>query len=204
MPSSPSPIPCLSSFSLFPSFLIKPSLVLFAFLCYPYNLHFPACVWKEKIVTSTDYIGASVICKLHLQMCLWSWSGGKMKAFAKFPSKEIWKLNGMAGGGRWATQAQWRMSPPYLGERAQTSHLQLCNFSRVAREQAGKTCLVCDNRPCTALLRDYHVCWENKGLHSSVWVRFWYFETSQLTLLAEDIMLPYVIYMKRWSSENMH
>ena len=87
---------------------------------YSYNLHFSACV-KRKIVTSTDYIGAYIIWQLYLQIYLWSWRG-KMNASAKFLAEEIWKINGVAGGGSWAVQAHWRMLHPYLEERAQPSH----------------------------------------------------------------------------------
>lgn len=114
------PLPPASSF--LSVFLLSPPETLLGpvwLFMYPYSLHFSACV-KRKI-TSTDYIGAYIIWQLYLKIYLWSWRG-KMKASAKFLAEEIWKINGVAGGGSWAIQAHWRMLHPYLEERAQPSH----------------------------------------------------------------------------------
>lgn len=116
-----SSLSCLLS-SFLSVFLLSPPETLLGpvwLFMYPYSLHFSACV-KRKI-TSTDYVGAYIIWQLYLKIYLWSWRG-KMKASAKFLAEEIWKINGVAGGGSWAIQAHWRMLHPYLEERAQPSH----------------------------------------------------------------------------------
>lgn len=92
----------------------------------------------------------------------------KNESFAKSPAIEVWKINGMAGGGGAEALED---ATAMLGGRLSLL-LAPSSLSGVGWGHAVETFLVCEERPCAFWVRAHHSCPENQGLYPSVWPDF--------------------------------
>lgn len=95
-------------------------------------------------------------------------AGKKRESFAKSPAIEVWKTNGMAGGGGVEALED---ATAMLGGKLSLL-LAPSSLSGVGWGHAVEIFLVCEERPCTFWVRAHHRCPENQGLCPSVWPDF--------------------------------
>lgn len=130
----------------------------------------------------------------------------KNESFAKSPAIEVWKINGMAGGGGAEALED---ATAMLGGRLSLL-LAPSSLSRVGWGHAVETFLVCEERPC-AFGVEPTIAAQRTRAFIPVSGQISAFETSQLTLLQGlgrggkcSMLLSEGTCRKLWPSENLY